>query len=95
MAKTKIVGWTRKTGTFESSGKNIAYDNVIFYLTVEGLKDERIHGTQTSELKIKANQAIVFNGGTDDFNPLIGREVRLDYELVNGKPLLVDLQIVK
>lgn len=91
---TKIVGWTRKKafdGTID--GRHIQSPaKVVFHIETTNVRDH--HGVAVDTLKLNQQDAIAWNGGVDDYDNLIGAEIRLDYQLVNGKPMLVDIVVL-
>ena len=91
---TKIVGWTKKKA-FDGviDGRHIVSpEKVVFHIETTNVKDH--HGTAVDTLKLPVENAMHFNGGSDNFDKLIGCYIRLDYQLVNGKPQLIDITIV-
>lgn len=72
----KIVGFVRKTGTFEKDGKKIDYDNFnVFY---ESDETQGVVGCSAGEVKCPVARLRIF--GAKDLADCIGKECRLYVE---------------
>lgn len=88
---TKIVGWARKKafdGTID--GRHIVSpEKIVFHIETTNIQDH--HGIAVDTLKIPIDAPICHNGDEFMLNALIGAYVRLDYQLINGRPQLIDV----
>ena len=91
---TRIVGWTKKKA-FDGviDGKHITSPEKVVLHLVQRINNPDYHGETVDTLKLPVEQAIAINNGSEEFNNLIGCNVRLDYQLINNRPQLVDITI--
>lgn len=92
--KTTIIGWKPKKFDGVIEGKEIHSDNIELQLIKEGSSDPNVHGKEAEKLKVKRDFLIRLNGGSEDFNLLLGCNVILSYEIVNNKPFLADIMFI-
>ncbi|MBQ8966262.1 hypothetical protein [Ruminococcus sp.] len=91
---TKIVGWTRKAAfDGEINGKHITSPEKIV-LHIETTEVQGHHGTAVDTLKIPLDSPLAQHGDEFLLNGLIGSYVRLDYQLFNGRPQLINIVVV-
>ncbi len=91
---TKIVGWTKKKA-FDGviDGRHITSPEKVVFHLLQTIDNPEYHGQTVDTLKIPVEQAIAINNGSEEFSNLIGCNVRLDYQLINNRPQLVDITI--
>ncbi len=92
---TKCVGVRVASGEFtdRETNKTISFNNVVLQLVTSDLIDDQLVGDEVSTLKLKREQYDLFAGGRP-LRELIGKEIRLDYAIRNGKPVLQGLEIL-
>lgn len=90
----KCVGIQFKKGSFtdQVSGKDIAFDNVIFHLETRLAPDPTVFGVQVDQVKIKRSSLEYILGGAFDPQAFLDHELILEYTPVNGKPVLTNIQ---
>lgn len=93
---TKCVGIEYKRGTFtdQTSGREIAFDNVIFHVETTLAPDPNVFGKQVDQIKIKRSALEFILGASLDPQEFLNKEVILEYTPVGGKPKLTNIQPV-
>lgn len=96
MAKnvTKIVGWFyKKAFSGDINGKHIeSPEKICFNITQTNNPD--VHGLSVDTLKVTVPFATQINNGNQNYDNLIGCEVRLEYQLVGSRPQLTDIVVI-
>lgn len=91
---TKIVGWTKKKAfDGDIDGRHITSpEKIVFHIETSNVQGH--HGVAVDTLKVNIDSPMAHNGDEFMLNGLIGSYIRLDYQIINGRPQLIDITVV-
>lgn len=93
----KVVGYEEKKGEFvdERTNRTIKYDNIELHVLGSFPADRNASGQSVDKIKINRHDYDRYIApyviDTDD---LIGKDIRLEHSLYNGKPYLIGITLI-